>query len=531
MKAKELYPLAIIKLVIGVGTIPVEIWISNKIAEATNHAINGNPEGVLTITAFVMIVLTVLVLIKVTSDIVVDRNTLLASQKIKIRIYNKLFSRPMYDLFSSSEGKLEENLNDDYKKLINHTIRTLPTLSTGLISMVIYLLYVIFMIQPIVAVLLLLIGVVQAVPPVITKKLLQKNYEDTRIIEAELTEFNTETHMGLSIIKLFQLEGWHATKLREINKRYFKIGTGGITANTTEKSLNIFINLLLRIGTYILLGMLVLYKIISLEDAVKASILSQPLYNSMQGIFSTITVLGVENTAANHFRNWNQKSNEVPDSIALAMTDITFGFGQNKIIRNMTVKFPTKGICLVKGDNGSGKSTLLHILLGLINPLSGTVTVGNTKIEDIANTIFPSQIFFLPQVEPAYHITAEEMVKMLKEASAGELPLSFSKMYTLAHKFGLAEPQLSQTQLCDLSGGESKKIYLSLAFALDPHILILDEPTNNLDESSKQVLLSLIKDSNRLIILTCHENLFDEISDYILQLKDGKVSYVQQKFN
>ena len=92
-----------------------------------------------------------------------------------------------------------------------------------------------------------------------------------------------------------------------------------------------------------------------------------------------------------------------------------------------------------------------------------------------------------------------------------------------AKEFGMTDEQIYQTKISNLSGGERKKIYLAYAIAVDPPILMLDEPTNAIDEKGRMVLKDYLAKRKRLTLLITHDSCFDDIPHSQIIVNEGQV--------
>ena len=102
----------------------------------------------------------------------------------------------------------------------------------------------------------------------------------------------------------------------------------------------------------------------------------------------------------------------------------------------------------------------------------------------------------------------------------GELLPAFLEV---SKRFNLTDKQINETKISDLSGGERKKVFLALAFAINPKILLLDEPTNSLDEAGKMTLVSLLQRRDNGTLIITHDQLFDSIADCFYRISNGGI--------
>ena len=166
--------------------------------------------------------------------------------------------------------------------------------------------------------------------------------------------------------------------------------------------------------------------------------------------------------------------------------------------------------------NGAGKSTLLKLTVGLLRADEGDVRVGGAVPETISADSFPHGLFYLPQEDAALAVCPREFYGMVCGADV-------SAVMQLARAFGLDDAQLDGTNINTLSGGERKKVFLALALAAEPTILLMDEPTNSLDAASKTLLLSELKKRRGLSLIVTHDSIFDDVCDRVNFAERGTV--------
>ncbi|MBR4941927.1 MAG: ATP-binding cassette domain-containing protein, partial [Clostridia bacterium] len=169
------------------------------------------------------------------------------------------------------------------------------------------------------------------------------------------------------------------------------------------------------------------------------------------------------------------------------------------VLSNLTLKADLNGIIRIKGENGSGKTTLIKLLAGMIKPDRGG-----------CKSISAEKIAYLSQYEPEFGVSGNELLSCVSGAEK------------IAAEFGLSSEILA-SGVDELSGGERKKVFLSLVFACDPELIILDEPTNSLDESGIKVLRELIKNRGRGVLFVCHGSALDGLATCELTVKNGEV--------
>lgn len=168
------------------------------------------------------------------------------------------------------------------------------------------------------------------------------------------------------------------------------------------------------------------------------------------------------------------------------------------ILQQVNLTFQSGKSYAILGPNGSGKSTLIQMIAGMIAPSSGSIKYSNdsTKIED--EEIFRHLAFTAPYLELIEEFTAAEMISFQKEFKS--LLTGISEIDVL--KIAQLENDTSK-QIRNFSSGMKQRLKVSLALLADVPVILLDEPTTNLDQHGFEWYLGLIKkfSNNRLLII------------------------------
>jgi len=200
------------------------------------------------------------------------------------------------------------------------------------------------------------------------------------------------------------------------------------------------------------------------------------------------------------------------------------------ILKGIDLKIPRGQFAAVMGPSGSGKSTLLGLLAGLDTPTSGRILLDGEDItflnEDQMALLRGRKIGFVFQ---SYHLvptlTAEENVLLPLEL-AGNGHGGRARARQLLERVGLGARR--DHYPVQLSGGEQQRVALARAFALQPPILLADEPTGNLDSATGEVVLELLLALNReqgaTMVLVTHEESIARCADRSIVLRDGLIA-------
>ena len=196
---------------------------------------------------------------------------------------------------------------------------------------------------------------------------------------------------------------------------------------------------------------------------------------------------------------------------ALAVKGINFEINKGKIMGLL-------------GPNGCGKSTTIGMMLGLIKPTSGSVTINGLDIENNRTDLLEKMNFISPYVELPKKLTIEENLKVYG-TMYGVKNLK-EKIFELMEKLNLMDFKKRQTG--ELSSGQKNRVSLAKALINDPEILLLDEPTASLDPDVGDYIRAFIEDfaSNKktTILLASHNmNEVERLCHEVMMMKNGEI--------
>ncbi len=208
--------------------------------------------------------------------------------------------------------------------------------------------------------------------------------------------------------------------------------------------------------------------------------------------------------------------------------NVNAGYETKKIVlKNFTWETPEKGFVGIIGPNGAGKSTIFRLLIKYILPLTGEIYLNNMDIKKYTQENLAKIIALLPQKpiwEPS--LSVEEYISLGRYPHHPSWrPLSKKDIIRVNEIMILTDTiMLKKKKLHQLSGGELQRVIIARILAQDPQIILLDEPTNNLDPYYQISLLDKLRELSKeiLIIANLHDiNLASFYTDYVLALKNG----------
>lgn len=215
----------------------------------------------------------------------------------------------------------------------------------------------------------------------------------------------------------------------------------------------------------------------------------------------------------------------------LEVKNISLSYGAKNVIRDVSFSLSPGQIIAVIGSNGAGKTTLLKSLNGSIEPDAGTVLLKGDAIASLSRRQIAQQISVVAQEnETKFPVTALEFVLSGRFAHGGVFGWeSEDDIATARNALKMCDLEEHSGRLMnELSGGERQRVVFARALATRATILLLDEPTANLDLSHQAILFRLVRERCKSclgasVIVTHDLNLAAEFSDEILLLKNGSV--------
>ncbi|GAA0723403.1 ABC transporter ATP-binding protein [Clostridium malenominatum] len=217
--------------------------------------------------------------------------------------------------------------------------------------------------------------------------------------------------------------------------------------------------------------------------------------------------------------------------MSLQASNLTLGYGDNIVLKDINITIPKNKISILVGSNGCGKSTLLKTMSRLLKPMSGKVLLEDYNVFEKSTKEIAKKLAILTQTPTApQDLTVFNLVKQgrypyqtwLKQWSKKDEEIV---NYSL-EKTGLID--IKDKKLSNLSGGQRQRVWIAMTIAQETDIILLDEPTNHLDIKYKIEILDLLKDLNKIeertIVIVLHDiNLACRYADHIVAVKDGVI--------
>jgi putative ABC transport system ATP-binding protein len=219
----------------------------------------------------------------------------------------------------------------------------------------------------------------------------------------------------------------------------------------------------------------------------------------------------------------------------LEATEVTKTFRDGRetveVLRGMSLALEAGEVVILEGPSGSGKTTFLSILGCILAPTSGRVAINGVEVDSpapkVAAAIRRREIGFVFQqfnLFPA--LSALENVQLALNIKGIRDRRARVQAEDLIEAVGLAERRHALPR--DLSGGQKQRVAIARALAGDPAVLLVDEPTSNLDSEVGRRILRLFrdlaKDRNKGLLIVTHDPKAHAIADRVIEIRDGRLS-------
>lgn len=221
---------------------------------------------------------------------------------------------------------------------------------------------------------------------------------------------------------------------------------------------------------------------------------------------------------------------ETTDSFKGAtLNHVTFSYDDETILDDYSLKLEPGKITGIHGVSGSGKSTILKLLMRFWDVNQGSITVDEEEIKYIPTKHLRNMESYVTQETHLFHDSIANNIAIAKIDATREEIIEACKKASI-HDFIMTLPKGYDTEVGELgdtlSGGEKQRIGIARAFLHDAPMILMDEPTSNLDSLNEGIILKSLKESSKqkTIVLVSHRVSTMNIADTVYEMKDGRIS-------
>ena len=208
---------------------------------------------------------------------------------------------------------------------------------------------------------------------------------------------------------------------------------------------------------------------------------------------------------------------------------VTFAYEDETILDDYSLKLSPGRITGIHGSSGSGKSTLLKLLMRFWDVNKGMISVDNRDVREIPTRHLRDLESYVTQETHLFHDSIANNIAIAKPGATREEIMAAAKKASI-HDFIMTLPKGYDTEVGELgdtlSGGEKQRIGIARAFLHDSPLLLLDEPTSNLDSLNEGVILKSLKEdtTRRTVVLVSHRVSTMNVADVVYEMENGRLS-------
>lgn len=421
-------------------------------------------------------------------------------QKFREEIYQRMLSNRL-EVFSL--GEQEQLLGDVAQQITAQFQERIPKMVEG-VCIVTGATVLICMENFGIGLLFALMALLQMIPIFTYEKWTKKIYEESWDSDEAEMDWIAQGIDGVSTLKSYHGIGWYIERYREINRRGIKVGNKAAITGGVERVLFAAIAAVLKYGSYVILGWCVLYQGLAVSSLPIMIVLSGYVFSSMDRLLEFFRYRSTYNMA---FQRFAEAIREIPvpeRKKNIQLQNVSKSFGDRQILQDISICIQEGERIRISGQNGSGKSTLLKIILGELTPDSGAVHCG-------------MRVSVALQTDPRLSVSADSFIAALEKQPDWSIDCFRMHLQNL----GFQEEELRKP-IQELSGGECKKLFLSVALAREADLLILDEPTNHLDAESRSYLATVLEKCDCALLVCTHDPTLCVSWDKVLHMEAGE---------
>lgn len=374
--------------------------------------------------------------------------------------------------------------------------------------------------------------------PIITTKLAREDGRRYRELVGEMNDFFLDSVRGMKEIQLF---GYAKQRLDEIQQRSQKIDTAFERIKDQEAKVRVYTEVAVSVFNIIMLFTgLILFSLDKIDFAafligvillmssygpvIALSNLSSNLLQTLASGERVLSLLAEEPELKDV-----ESAVDLKEVSCIDVENVNFAYGEEQILSDVSLSVKKGEILGIHGRSGSGKSTLLKLLMRFYDPKSGSIKINGETLPNINTCSLRDNMAYITQQTYIFNETIEENIRLACRDATLEEIMEAAKKASI-HDFILSLPQGYQTKMTELGGnlsdGEKQRIGIARAFLHNAPIILLDEPTSNLDSLNEAMILKSLLDvkAEKLIILVSHRQSTMAICDQVIGIENGRMS-------
>ena len=209
--------------------------------------------------------------------------------------------------------------------------------------------------------------------------------------------------------------------------------------------------------------------------------------------------------------------------------NLAVSYGEHKVWSNMNITIDKPGLVGILGPNGVGKSTFMYTINKLLAPSEGKVFLGDTNVADMDFKEIAKHVAYVPQKsDETFAMSVIDTVLMGRYPVSGFVTTKEDIQFAAKCLKLLGITDLAMRNFNELSAGQHQKVMIARGLAQDPEILLLDEPTSNLDVYHQLHVMKMLRDiahkKQIIVVVICHDlNIASRFADRLILFSNGSV--------
>ena len=374
--------------------------------------------------------------------------------------------------------------------------------------------------------------------PIITTKLAREDGRRYRELVGEMNDFFLDSVRGMKEIQLF---GYVKQRLDEIQQRSQKIDTAFERIKDQEAKVRVYTEVAVSVFNIIMLFTgLILFSLDKIDfsafligvillmssygPVIALSNLSSNLLQTLASGERVLSLLAEEPELKDV-----ESAVDLKEVSRIDVENVSFAYGEEQILSDVSLSVKKGEILGIHGRSGSGKSTLLKLLMRFYDPKSGSIKINGESLPNINTRSLRDNMAYITQQTYIFNETIEENIRLARRDATLDEIMEAAKKASI-HDFILSLPEGYQTKMTELGGnlsdGEKQRIGIARAFLHNAPIILLDEPTSNLDSLNEAMILKSLLNvkAEKLIILVSHRQSTMAICDQVIGIENGRMS-------
>ena len=374
--------------------------------------------------------------------------------------------------------------------------------------------------------------------PIITTKLAREDGRRYRELVGEMNDFFLDSVRGMKEIQLF---GYAKQRLDEIQQHSQKIDTAFERIKDQEAKVRVYTEVAVSAFNIIMLFTgLILFSLDKIDfsafligvillmssygPVIALSNLSSNLLQTLASGERVLSLLAEEPELKDV-----ESAVDLKNVSCIDVENVSFAYGEEQILSDVSLSVKKGEILGIHGRSGSGKSTLLKLLMRFYDPKSGSIKINGEILPNINTRSLRDNMAYITQQTYIFNETIEENIRLARRDATLEEIIEAAKKASI-HDFILSLPEGYQTKMTELGGnlsdGEKQRIGIARAFLHNAPIILLDEPTSNLDSLNEAMILKSLLNvkAEKLIILVSHRQSTMAICDQVIGIENGRMS-------